>query len=108
MLEHTAEAKRFYRSTAWKKCRESYIITVHGLCERCFAPGKIVHHKEHIDSRNINDPFVTLSHENLEYLCQTCHNKEHHQAPPMREGIHFDDLGNLVVRYDVADELTTD
>lgn|SRR5690554_4519877 len=97
MLEHTAEAKKFYKSTAWKKCRESYIAKVHGLCERCGSPGKIVHHKIYINSENINDPNVTLNHSNLEYLCQVCHNKEHFEKySPIREGLTFDDEGNLI------------
>lgn len=97
MLEHTAEAKRFYKSTAWKKCRESYINRVHGLCERCGKPGKIVHHKTYIDSYNINNPNITLNHSNLEYLCQDCHNREHFEKySPVREGFMFDDEGNLI------------
>ena len=97
MLEHTAEAKRFYKSSAWKKCRESYIISVHGLCERCGHPGKIVHHKQYINADNVNDPMITLNYENLEYLCHTCHNKEHFEKySALREGFRFDEEGNLI------------
>ncbi|MEC2597285.1 HNH endonuclease, partial [Bacillus cereus] len=29
-------AKRFYKSTAWKKCRGAYIAaTLDGMCEHC-------------------------------------------------------------------------
>ena len=38
--------KAFYTSTVWKKCREGYIQSVHGLCERCQAPGYIVYQEE--------------------------------------------------------------
>lgn len=46
-------AKWFYNSTTWKKCREGYIKSVNGLCERCLdkgmiVPGKIVHHKVYL------------------------------------------------------------
>jgi 5-methylcytosine-specific restriction endonuclease McrA len=90
-------AKRFYRSSAWRKCRQSYFNTQHGLCERCEQPGLIVHHKIYISPDNINDVSVTLNHENLELLCQDCHNKEHFEKnSPVREGFTFDNEGNLI------------
>lgn len=46
-------AKSFYKSKEWIKCRNSYITFVHGLCERCGKPGKIVHHKKKITPMNI-------------------------------------------------------
>ncbi|KAA0944163.1 HNH endonuclease [Sporosarcina sp. ANT_H38] len=97
MLEHTTEAKRLYKSAAWRRCRTSYIQSVFGLCERCEMPGLIVHHKIYINSSNVNNPSVTLNHDNLEYLCQTCHNNEHFgKVAVVREGLSFDSDGNLV------------
>ncbi|QEK12590.1 HNH endonuclease [Crassaminicella thermophila] len=90
-------AKAFYKSKAWKKCREAYIKSVYGLCERCGKPGYIVHHKILLTYQNINDPDITLNWENLEYLCQNCHNQEHHRnCKATREGLMFDGEGNLV------------
>jgi len=91
-------AKRLYNSVAWKKCRESYIAKVFGLCERCPKPGKILHHKVYLTPQNINDPSISLNHELLEYLCQDCHNGEHHGShePVVAEGLMFDGEGNLV------------
>ncbi|WP_019243657.1 MULTISPECIES: HNH endonuclease [Bacillus] len=90
-------AKRFYKSKAWRQCRDSYISKVHGLCERCKQPGKILHHKEYLTPNNIDDPYVSLNHDNLEYLCQDCHNKEHHEKySPVRSDVMFDKEGNLV------------
>ncbi|MFB9330110.1 HNH endonuclease [Paenibacillus aurantiacus] len=91
-------ARSFYNSTAWKKCRASYITLVHGICERCPRPGHIVHHKKYLTPENINNPAVSLNHALLEYLCQDCHNKEHHgcSEPVIREGLAFDKYGNLV------------
>ncbi len=89
-------AKKFYKSRAWLKCREAYISKVHGLCERCSAPGKIVHHKSYITPTNINDPSITLSHDNLELLCQTCHNVEHHASEAIEKGLRFDEQGNVI------------
>lgn len=39
--------------------------------------GRVVHHKIHLNSKNIFNPNITMSFENLELLCQDCHNKEH-------------------------------
>lgn len=90
-------AKSFYQSKAWKKCRQSYFISKHGLCERCGNPGKIVHHKIYITPENVNDPDVTLNFDNLELLCQECHNREHFEKySPTRWGLKFDEKGNLV------------
>ena len=73
----------FYHSTAWEKCRESYIKSVGGLCEDCLArglivPGRVVHHIVPLTPENILDPSVTLSFDNLRYVCQDCHAREHH------------------------------
>jgi len=95
-------AKWFYASKQWHKCRAAYIQSVGGLCERCLAngeykPGWIVHHKTYLTADNIYDPNITLNFDNLEYLCQDCHNKEHHrQRTTLRKGLMFDSEGNLV------------
>lgn len=92
----------FYKSKAWHKCRASYIKSVHGLCERCEKPGHIVHHKIHLNKNNINNPEITLNHNNLEYLCLECHNKHHmfnREAKPItREGFKFNDKGELILK----------
>ena len=82
MKEYTEAAKQFYKSQAWTKCREAYIKSVGGLCERCLAkglivPGYIVHHKCYLNSDNITDPSITLNFDNLEFVCQSCHNAIH-------------------------------
>ena len=75
-------AKLFYKSDKWLQCKKSFIAERRaidgGLCQRCRKRyGYIVHLRQHITPENITDPMVTLSHTNLEYLCQECHNKEH-------------------------------
>lgn len=77
-------AEQFYNSTAWRECREAFLKSKGYLCERCTTPDNpvvadIVHHKVHLTPKNINDPYVTLAWDNLEALCQNCHNKEHHK-----------------------------
>jgi hypothetical protein len=90
-------AKKFYYSIAWKKCRETYIISVHGLCEKCSKPGYIVHHKEVLTPKNINNPDVTLNHGKLEYLCLECHNSIHGDTATA-DGLVFDENGDIVNR----------
>ena len=99
MREYTLEAKRFYKSTAWRKCRAAYIATVPGgLCEHCHdAMGYIVDHITEINSVNINDPDITLNHSNLQYLCLECHNtKTFRKHSAIREGYTFNHYGELV------------
>ena len=91
-------ARRFYKSRAWKDCRDSYYISQHGICERCGAGGKIVHHKIELTPENINDPAVTLNWEVLELVCATCHNLEHHGTEAITDRLAFDADGNLVQR----------
>lgn len=86
-------ASKFYLSAAWKRTREAYFRSRCGICERCGAAGKIVHHKTYLTPNNIGNPKVTLSFDNLELLCQDCHNKEHAPKPKVRYRIDAD--GNL-------------
>lgn len=106
----------FYRSKSWYQCKGSYIKSVDYLCERCgrvahskgdraYKEGKkngqdvvfgIVHHKIHLNESNINDPYIALNHDNLEYLCIDCHNKEHFGKQTVREGLSFDSKGNVI------------
>ena len=96
-------AKAFYSSKAWKECRTSYISKVHGLCEHClknntYTPGYIVDHKEEITPNNINNLEVTLNHENLQYLCLSCHNRKTfgNDIEVVRKGLEFDNSGDIV------------
>jgi hypothetical protein len=93
-------AAKFYKSTAWRKCRYAYFAYRHRLCERCQGAGKIVPHKQYITPANINDPDITtLNFSNLELLCKDCHNREHHEVySPVVEGLMFDSNGDLVRR----------
>ena len=75
-------ASDFYHSAKWLATRKAYIsqrVAVDGgLCERCQRrAGKIVHHKKYLTENNVNDSAVTLNQDNLELLCQKCHNIEH-------------------------------
>lgn len=90
-------AKKFYKSAAWLHCRAGYIESVFGLCERCGKPGKILHHKTYLTPENMNDPYITLGWQNLEYLCQDCHNNEHMEIQSeVRSDVQFDQDGRLI------------
>jgi len=99
-------AKKFYNSTAWKKCRVAYIKSVQGLCETCLEQGEIrtgfiVHHKILLTPQNINNYEISLNWDYLKYEC-----KEHHDeneghgvqkaGDVIREGLMFDDKGDIV------------
>ncbi|MFW5438756.1 HNH endonuclease [Paenibacillus apiarius] len=72
------EAKAFYNSTAWKKCRKLALKRDHYLCQECLrnmtlTSADMVHH---IRDRE-EYPELALVIDNLESLCNPCHNKEH-------------------------------
>ena len=101
MRQEAPEQQRaFYKSIEWQRCRSEYLSRVGGLCERCMSkgiirPARIVHHKEYITLNNITDPSVLLSSDNLEALCQDCHNAEHHGSTKRYT---VDDLGRVECR----------
>ncbi|MCD7888354.1 MAG: HNH endonuclease [Oscillospiraceae bacterium] len=86
-------ARKFYLSKAWRSTREAYYRYRCGVCERCGAAGDIVHHKIYLSPSNIRDPKIALSFDNLELLCQDCHNKEHLER--QNERYSFDKNGNI-------------
>ena len=94
-------AKAFYKSAAWEQTRAAYLKSVGGLCERCLkkgliTPAEIVHHKIYITPENINKPEIILSWDNLEALCQRCHNVEHFSDGQERR-YEFDELGRVMI-----------
>ena len=75
-------AKKFYKSKAWQRCRQAYInnriMIDGGMCEICRKNiGEELHHVEHLTVSNINNPNVTLNHDNLMWICRECHFAEH-------------------------------
>ena len=75
--------------------RAAYLMSQDFICERCGEPAKIVHHKRWLNRDNINDTDITLNWDNLEALCQDCHNKEHHKSAP-RLRYRFDADGGII------------
>lgn len=73
------EIAKKYKSAKWKRLR-AMKLAMNPLCERCLAKGisnssHIVHHKEYITDKNYFDDDVFFNIDNLECLCQACHNR---------------------------------
>ncbi|MBU8800510.1 HNH endonuclease signature motif containing protein [Bacillus licheniformis] len=72
------EARAFYKSTAWAKCRALVLKRDHHLCQDCLANKTItkaetVHHIKELREY----PELALDASNLVSLCNPCHNKRH-------------------------------
>ena len=54
----------------------------------------------------MSDPEKAFAFDNLEALCQACHNKEHFGEKPYnpRSGMHFDADGNTVIESEKEHE----
>lgn len=93
-------ARAFYHSKAWHDVSTLYMSSKHYVCERCGGVGTICHHKKYITPRNVNDPAITLNMDNLECLCQECHNQEH--SAKVSRAI-FDENGEMIGAQDSAE-----
>lgn len=89
-------AEWFYKSKEWAQTRDAYMTAQHYLCERCGEPAKIVHHKIWLTPKNIHEQSITLCWDNLEALCQDCHNKEHHAKNVRAKRYAFTADGELI------------
>lgn len=90
----------FYKSKEWQRTREAYLEKCGRWCERCkakgiYEPAKIVHHKVYLNQGNYKDPSVAFNLDNLEALCQACHNDEHISKNKERR-YKVDEAGELV------------
>ena len=91
-------AEKFYNSRRWRKCRASFIAEREaidgGLCQDCGRDGGyIVHHEIWLTPENIDNPEITLNHNNLRYVCLRCHN----QIEEGQRRAVFDEYGNIKV-----------
>jgi len=85
-------AKGLYSSLAWQQVSAYYMSSKNYICERCGKPAKICHHKTWLTPSNISNTSISLNPDNLECLCQECHNIEHMRSDA---AIYFDDNGNV-------------
>jgi 5-methylcytosine-specific restriction enzyme A len=71
------EAKKFYNSVAWSKCRQIK-LSRDPWCEKCLqqhvlTPASIVHHVKPITEF----PELRLDIDNMESNCASCHSRWH-------------------------------
>ncbi len=86
----------FYHSRQWRKLSRAFLLSKNYVCERCGGPAEIAHHRQYITNGNISNPQITLNPDNLEALCQDCHNAEHFgTGGAILKGFAFDEFGNL-------------
>lgn len=82
MPAHCKEIDAFYHSKAWRDL--SYLLRLNsGKCQRC---GRIAdmkqlhaHHKVSLTPSNVNDLSISLNPDNIEILCNSCHDEEHNR-----------------------------
>ncbi|MGG7163783.1 HNH endonuclease [Clostridium ihumii] len=75
-------SRKFYKSKQWIDFRKIILAERGPICQQC---KKIIresrhiqlHHKEELTPTNITDVNITLNPDNIEVLCQECHNKLH-------------------------------
>ena len=101
MSRHSA----FYNSMAWKNTSRAYKQSVGGLCERCMSrglvnPAEIVHHKQPLTDRNIDDLSISLAWDNLQALCRQCHAEVHEEmyAARTKKRYKIDRNGRVIIR----------
>lgn len=80
-----ARHSEIYKTVEWQKARKFVIQRANGLCERCIkkgklVPGKIVHHKVWLTDGNKLDWNIAYNPDNLEYICNDCHEEEHDRS----------------------------
>ena len=85
----------FYRTKEWARARKLALTKAGYKCIRCSNAGNFVHHIIYLTEENYTDPIISLGLDNLEVLCQDCHNREHF-IKPIGEGLAFDEEGNLI------------
>lgn len=100
MKRYTKQNKKFYDSKAWKTCRDYYIskrvMVDGGMCEMCKdRPGVICDHIIELDEYNVDDPTISLNHDNLQLLCIECHNIKTHSDD--ERIVRFDSEGNPII-----------
>jgi len=88
--------KKFYHSAKWKRCRSLVIHKYHGRCKDCGKAGHEVHHIIPLTEQNVNNPYISLGLDNLELLCQDCHNAKRSDNNQVRSDLMFDSEGNLI------------
>ncbi|MBQ7505321.1 MAG: HNH endonuclease [Ruminococcus sp.] len=85
-LIRNGDTSPFYNTKEWGALSERKRRLEHYECERCrvrgiYKQGRIVHHKKYLRLY----PELALDINNLECLCDDCHNDEHHKQTQLNE-----------------------
>jgi 5-methylcytosine-specific restriction endonuclease McrA len=80
-----ARHPEIYKTKEWREARKYVMTRSNGLCERCkkkgkMVPGKIVHHIKWLTDDNKNDWSISYNPNNLEYICNDCHENVHERS----------------------------
>jgi len=86
--------QKVYDSRKWRKIRKLYLESQNYICERCGQVATIVHHKKYLTADNVTDNDIAYNFDNLEALCQDCHNLEHDHF--LQTGAVFSSSGDVV------------
>ena len=78
------QGQKVYNSRKWRRIRKAYLESVNYICERCGKPASVVHHKTYLTEANSFDGSIAYDFNNLEALCQDCHNAEHEHFIKLR------------------------
>ncbi|MDS1005308.1 HNH endonuclease [Clostridium sporogenes] len=75
-------SRKFYKSKEWGNFRKIILAERGPVCQQCkkiIRESKHIqlHHKEELTPTNVTDVNITLNPDNIEVLCQECHNKLH-------------------------------
>lgn len=82
------QSTKFYKSTAWQRCRDLALKRDNYLCQDCFEQriikqAEMVHHLVEVK----DDITKALELDNLISLCNPCHNKRHSVNGELKEKI---------------------
>ena len=85
--ERTKQRQSFYNKSEWRKIRKAKLMA-QPLCELCGAVAEHIHHI--ISFVNEDDAMkqmeLLLNWENLQSLCQECHNRLHNEDLKRKKG----------------------
>lgn len=95
-MAKTETLQRFYNSLTWQKAREYKIASVGYLCEVCGGVGEIVHHKIPLTEANMHDHKISISNDNLQLVCRSCHKRIHDELDGKGRQYQFDKDGNIM------------
>ena len=102
MAAKTDKLEKFYHSTLWRKTRKAYLESVYYTCSKCGGVGNLVHHKIPLNDENVEDLTISISFDNLQCLCKSCHDSIHHEIEGRGESnlhheVSFDEYGNVKI-----------